>query len=413
MNVGIGTSQLSQAFDAGVQACEMALQHYQAQDTPVCALLFCTGAMDAHGCFAGARHALGDSLPIYGGSAMGLISNELLLTEGPAAIVLLLGGLDVAVQGAVSTDIYRDPWQSGDQIANQLKATPDSQCLLLFYDSVRYAATALRPPVMVPSGPLLRGVHHQRLQHIPLFGAGLLGDGHFNLTWQFTGHAVQRHTATSLLFRGAFQPFHCVMHGCQTVSQHSMQVTGVYGQYLYSVDQRPVIEVLDALSHDPAWRHQAQDADGTPMPVTRLAIARAIDVEGLAEPQMVTRLISGVLPNNEGVVLFEPDLSEGEHVYLMERDPERMQASAAKESRALFAQIKQQGRQPLVAFYFDCGGRMATISGGAIEEASFVQQACQEYGVPLLGIYTGVEIAPIGSRSYGLDWSGVLLVLAH
>ena len=53
---------------------------------------------------------------------------------------------------------------------------------------------------------------------------------------------------------------------------------------------------------------------------------------------------------------------------------------------------------------------MTTISH---EEAAEVQAQCNDFGVPLLGIYCGVEIAPFLGKSRGLDWSGVFVVFAE
>ena len=46
------------------------------------------------------------------------------------------------------------------------------------------------------------------------------------------------------------------------------------------------------------------------------------------------------------------------------------------------------------------------------EEAAEVQQVMNRYNTPLLGFYSGVEVAPILGKSRGLDWTGVLMVLA-
>jgi hypothetical protein len=35
-----------------------------------------------------------------------------------------------------------------------------------------------------------------------------------------------------------------------------------------------------------------------------------------------------------------------------------------------------------------------------------------QYDTPLFGVYSGVEISPLLGKSRGLDWTGVLLVLA-
>jgi len=34
------------------------------------------------------------------------------------------------------------------------------------------------------------------------------------------------------------------------------------------------------------------------------------------------------------------------------------------------------------------------------------------YNTPLFGFYSGVEVAPIFRKSRGLDWTGVLMLLA-
>jgi hypothetical protein len=47
------------------------------------------------------------------------------------------------------------------------------------------------------------------------------------------------------------------------------------------------------------------------------------------------------------------------------------------------------------------------------EEAQEVQTVLNQYKTPLLGFYSGVEIAPLLQKSRGLDWTGVLLVFAE
>jgi hypothetical protein len=47
------------------------------------------------------------------------------------------------------------------------------------------------------------------------------------------------------------------------------------------------------------------------------------------------------------------------------------------------------------------------------EEAAEVQQAFSRHGCPLFGFYSGVEVAPFLNKSRGLDWTGVLVVIAE
>ena len=72
----------------------------------------------------------------------------------------------------------------------------------------------------------------------------------------------------------------------------------------------------------------------------------------------------------------------------------------------------------MFALYIDCAGRTSAFSGADVEEAAILQyrqsaradleQAELGPETPLLGFYSGVEIAPLLGRSRPLDWTGVL-----
>ena len=77
----------------------------------------------------------------------------------------------------------------------------------------------------------------------------------------------------------------------------------------------------------------------------------------------------------------------------------------------LFAKVGN--RRPFFALYIDCAGRASAICGSDGEEAIEVQKALTARGVPLLGMYSGVEIAKVGGHVQALDWTGVLCVLSE
>jgi small ligand-binding sensory domain FIST len=65
----------------------------------------------------------------------------------------------------------------------------------------------------------------------------------------------------------------------------------------------------------------------------------------------------------------------------------------------------------LLGLYIDCAGRASARSGSSIEEAELVVRGLDQR-VPLLGFYSGVEVAPFdGEHSRPLDWTGLLTVL--
>jgi small ligand-binding sensory domain FIST len=127
----------------------------------------------------------------------------------------------------------------------------------------------------------------------------------------------------------------------------------------------------------------------------------------------VNRLITGVLPNREGIMLFEPDLEVGTRIQFMLRDSQEMILSARQNTEKLVSQILADNKQPVFAAYINCAGRAASFSDTVKEEASEVVEILNRHRVPLLGFYTGVEIAPMLGESRGLDWTGVLIILAQ
>jgi small ligand-binding sensory domain FIST len=67
--------------------------------------------------------------------------------------------------------------------------------------------------------------------------------------------------------------------------------------------------------------------------------------------------------------------------------------------------------KPAFALYIDCAGRAARF-GTERDDAVMVQKAVGDR-VPLLGIYSGVEIAPIRGRPRTLDWTGVFCLFSE
>ena len=197
------------------------------------------------------------------------------------------------------------------------------------------------------------------------------------------------------------------MHGCVPKDGIYHTITRAEGPVIYEVDGKPVIDMIDDQYGSNEW--------STQLPVRRLTIGinYGEKYEEFRENQFVNRLIAGVLPDRDGILLFEPDLKEGTEILFMLRDNKMMMESVQKNSTELFKKIIAKGEKPVFGLYIDCAGRTAKTSETLTEEASEVQNIFNRYNAPLLGFYSGVEVAPLLGRSRGLDWTGVLLVLAE
>ena len=74
--------------------------------------------------------------------------------------------------------------------------------------------------------------------------------------------------------------------------------------------------------------------------------------------------------------------------------------------------VKVNGSKPIFSFYINCAGRAKPYSGGDFEDAEEVQKIMGG-AVPLMGFYSGVEVARIGGRMQPLDWTGVLCMFSE
>lgn len=405
MKVGIGHCDEEDAFSSGRRAAETAMEK-GGLDVAGLAFAFCRGKVDHDEFLKGLQSVLGDGVPVVGGSAIGIITNDYLSYEGHASGVAVMEADGLHRNVAAIGDVDKDERLAGQRLGRKLSNGSDHELMLMFWDSVKSPPTQTAPPIMNASGPLIEGIKEASESNVPILGAGIVGDYEFSPTKQFCGSHVGSQSVVGVLLSGSFKTYFRIMHGCTPKDGIYHTITKIEGPILYEMDGKPVVEIIDEVYGNQDWREQ--------VPVKRLTIGvnygeKFGDYE---EGHYINRLITGVLPNGEGVVLFEPDLEKGTEVLFMLRDNKTAIESAQRNSAGIMEEIKADGKTPFFGFYVDCAGRTARFSDSLTEEASKVQQVFKEHNTPLLGFYSGVEVAPILGKSRGLDWTGVLIVLA-
>ena len=118
-------------------------------------------------------------------------------------------------------------------------------------------------------------------------------------------------------------------------------------------------------------------------------------------------MILGVDQNTGALIAIEGDLNVGDEFQFMRRCGETdMVADMAQ--RLLDSLVN---RKPLFAFYISCLGRVKKFFGTEKEESDESRNVIGPR-MPLIGIYSGVEIARIRDEVIPLDWTGVLCVFS-
>ncbi len=259
---------------------------------------------------------------------------------------------------------------------------------------------------MNASTPLIKGIEEKLESKILIIGAGLLGDYDFSPTKQFCGSYVDNQSVAGVMLNGDFDPYFRIMHGCTPLDGNYHTITKIDGPVIYEIDNKPIVEVIDNIYGNQNWRNQH------PVKLLTIGVNYGGKYEIPNEANYVNRLITGALPDGKGVGIFEPDLEEGTEMQFMLRDSEKMIKSAKSNSIELIEQIIEDEKKAVFGLYIDCAGRTANYTNTPTEEASEVQKVFNQYDIPLFGFYSGVEIAPLIGKSRGLDWTGVLMVLA-
>ena len=406
MRAGIGYQNRKDARDCGRLAAEQALRQGNIH-SPSLVLAFCSGSLDAAAFRDGLISVVGSQVPILGGDAIGIITNDAISYEGSPGGVAILELDQTTVHVASEGGLDKGEHQAGAKLGRRFSDLTRGDLLLMFYDSIKVPATPTSPPLLNASPPLIAGLQESMGFNVPIVGAGLMGDYAFSAGQQFCGSFVGKQQVAACILNGPTKPLTRIMHGCTPMDGIYHTITRLEGPVIYEIDGRPAADLVDRIYGSRDWRNQT--------PVKRLAIGinHGEKFTDYREEVFVNRLIAGVMPQTQGLVLFEPDLQEGAEVLFMLRDGAVMVDSARKNTLEMMASVQRLNKRPQFALYIDCAGRTAAQSETLTEEAAEVQTVLNQHRVPLLGFYSGVEIAPMLGRSRGLDWTGVLLLLVE
>ncbi len=336
---------------------------------------------------------------IFGGGAAGVITNEEFGYAGNQVGVacLWMDGSDCDVLSEPGMAVSET--DTGVRLGKRLSArgiTPESP-VMLFYDAVGNAESGTR---VLMATWLLEGIR-EGLGFFPdIMGAGIQGDHVCTPTMQFLGEELGEHQAMALTFSKDIRVDSAIMHGCRPASPY-YTVTKAEGPVILEINGQSALSFLDNLL-GPDIR-----PENYPF-FLLLGINHGEPWGEFDENKTASRLCLGIDKERGGIVMFEPDMVAGTEFQIMYSSLGMDYMKPKIEG--LFQGLGN--RKPVFAVYIDCAGRCAGYGGKDLEDALVVQKVVGGR-VPLLGLYTGVEIASMGGRPRGLDWTGVFCLFSE
>ncbi len=384
-------------FDSAVAAAE-AIGGLAAIQ-PTLLLVFCGGKLDPAKVLASLNEAFPD-VPVVGGSAAGAISGSGLGYSGLELGIVAFTDPAATPRVFVNADLLAGEASAGRALGRQVAASgPDDSLVLLFFDSV-----ACTEPLRLHHASSIVDGFQDGLgaRRVTLIGGGMLTDFNLSDGWVFDGARVRKHAAVALLFPPSVEARTVILHGCRPVSTF-MEITRIDGAEVYELDGAPALATIERML---GLRLGGSEGANISL-VATLGEKLGDRFAAYDENQYVNRLILKSDPAGGSITLFEPDFRHGTQVQIMARDNALMLDSVRQGVPALNARL---GGDSFLGLYIDCAGRASARSGAAIEEAQLVIDQLDP-ALPMLGFYSGVEIAPFGGHSRPLDWTGVLTVL--
>lgn len=398
MFVEVGFSDNPDSRIAGREAAQEALRR-AGRSTPCnLVLLFATAPHDAVLLRTAVADTVGHGIPIVGGAAVGVITNDKFGYSGDQMALALFWYENATCRTFVELGLNGSEVEVGERLGQHLVASglTAASPIVLFYDAIDRSRGEMR---LALATYLLKGLENG-LNFVPnLVGGGFQGDFLASATRQWTGDSVARHTAIALAFSDNVRMDHTIMHGCRPATRY-YTVTKSDGQVIHEINGQPALTFINTLLHG------AVPVENYPF-FLLLGVNSGDKWGEFDESKYATRLCLAIDKEHNSLIMFEPDMVPGTEFQIMYRsfDHDYMIPRIEK----LFSGL--QGRKPVLAMYIDCAGRAAGYGGEEREDAVTVQQTVADR-VPLLGIYSGVEIASVERRPRGLDWTGVFCLFS-
>jgi hypothetical protein len=395
----LGASRDTDSFAAGQKATRRITDKMGSNDSAGWVMAFCGGRHDPDAVLEGLRTQLGP-IPVLGGAAAGTITNSRISYVGYECALALFPETTDKISILTAPGLDQGETRTGERLGKQLReCAADNATVILFYDSIQSGP----PPILNVASRLMDGIY-AGLADKPLkvFGAGLLSDFQLSKSYVFDGRSPAKNMAVALVLPSTWSSHVTIMHGFKPISTF-MEITRIDGPVIYELDGRPAYDVLYEMTHLTS-EHKA-DVNFTTMVALGKKLGNPFDP--YQESAYINRLIVGANPENGSISIFEADFHVGMKIQIMSIDQQLVRESVRNQTKKLLNGIKKD--QGLGALYIDCAGRACAFCGDDIEEASILQEVIGQT-MPLLGFYSGVELAPCIDRTRPLDWTGVLAV---
>jgi len=400
---GVGFSENPKSKNAGVEAANAAMAEAGVDECNL-AIMYSTSKHDPTELRDGVRSIIGPEARLIGGYAVGAFTRDQLGYEGYQMGLAVISSDSMQVDMFIEKGLRDNEHDVGIALGEQIKSgkyagTPN---ILLMYDSIKGKPPEGMSFYLNLATPLVKGVGKALGTWPPTAGVGMIGDWQSNPTYQWFDDRIEQQAAMALVLSGGVRMDAIIIHGCKPSSGYHT-ITRAEHNVVLEIDGKPAVEMVAELL-GPAFKSW----EDYPTFVT-LGLNKGDKFGEFRDEDYANRIVSGIDKDRGGLIMFEPDLQEGCEVQLMRRSIDDFDYICEHAAELL---ERVGNRKPFFALYIDCAARASAFSGTEREDAEEVQRVIGSK-MPLLGMYSGVEIGKVGEDMQALDWTGVLCVFSE
>jgi small ligand-binding sensory domain FIST len=391
IHAGVGQSQQQSTAQAVEEAARQALARAGISRADF-AMLFFTAD------HAGHQHELITTLIrtvgtdcVVGSSGAGVLTGESEIEGSHGIAVLALASDEIIGRPFLFEPLRGNEADLGASFGEFLAKTPEENSLMVLLPDTYNG----NPQPLLQSMASKAGFH-------PVVGAGSTENGTMGATYQLCGDKVATNSVAGAYLSGGFKAHVDITQGCQPISD-PMVITKAEGNLIHEINDRPAIEVFARLLKGPL----AEDIRRALM-VLFVGVPADRRENSVAAGKYLVRNIVGLDPE-KGILGIAEEVSQGEAMIFAMRDGQRAREDLGQMLQRQATAL--EGRKPAFGLYFNCCARGSSLYGFPGIDSAYIHQALGDF--PLIGMFGGYELAPLGRANHLFAYTGVLALITE
>jgi small ligand-binding sensory domain FIST len=391
ISAGAGQSALASTREAVTQAATDALAQAQIARADTAVVFFTADhAQQGRGLLESLHNVTGAE-KVVGCSAAGVLTGAGEVEGSHGVSVLVLTSDQMRYAPVLVESLRGHDEQAGAEIARHVRATAaEKEILVLLPDTYNG-----QPQILLRSLEAHAGF-------VPVIGAGAAENGTARMTYQVSGETLTSDAVCGLGLAGTFTTYIDITQGCQPITQ-PMTITKAQGHIIHEIDGQPALEVFARLLKGPL----AQDLRRA-LQVLFVGLPADDHRNSVGPGEYVVRNIIGLDPD-KGIVGVADEVREGQAMIFALRDGQRAREDLNQMVERQKARL--EGKSPAFGFYFNCCARGASLYGMEGIDTAYIRQTLGDF--PLIGMFGGYELAPLGHANHLFAYTGVLALITE